>query len=106
MSFPLTKPSEFGSRPALVGSRPASNWSLPSAVRHTQGAWRPGDLFVLATDAVSAFLVEECVVGSLEPQDALRLDAPSRRKRRHLDALRRHGRVKNDDLAYLALTLR
>jgi hypothetical protein len=51
---PAIRPEEFGRFPPLVSSRPDA--PVPAAVT-VDGEHLPGDLFVLATDAVAQFLI-------------------------------------------------
>lgn len=53
-SWPFEKGDVFTNRPALVPSDPARG--MPT-IRGTSGAWSRGDIFLLATDAVAAWLL-------------------------------------------------
>lgn len=53
-AFPLTSPAAFGSRPRLVPSSAATHCPEPGWLT---GLAAPGDLFLLATDAVAARLL-------------------------------------------------
>lgn len=102
-AFPLSDVSEFGTSPDLIGSRPASIAGLEGRLRHRSGQWVTGDSFLLATDAVAAYVVESCVAGGRSVSEALRLDSPPGVRRRHLSRLRAARRIKNDDLTYCAI---
>ena len=58
--WPPFSPGEFDHRPALLGSVEAE--ACPALLRH-DGRWSPGDRFVLATDAVAAYLLSEGKTG-------------------------------------------
>ena len=60
-SWPFDAGETFTNRPALVPSRPSQTPPTPEAAL---GEWRAGDTFVLATDAVAAWLLNsEAPVG-------------------------------------------
>ena len=56
-SFPLEDPSEFGNRPDLVCSKPASAGRTWNAVHRAHDWCEPGDLFILATDALACWFL-------------------------------------------------
>ncbi|MFO8100483.1 MAG: protein phosphatase 2C domain-containing protein [Salinibacter sp.] len=53
-AWPTTDPDAFTNRPALLPSRPGRPVPSPEAAT---GPWVPGDAFLLATDAVAAWLL-------------------------------------------------
>ncbi|MEL7362909.1 MAG: hypothetical protein AAFN13_12620 [Bacteroidota bacterium] len=54
--WPNDDPNSFGSRPALV----ASNSDLdPDTVERFAATWRPGDVLLVTTDALAAYLLAE-----------------------------------------------
>lgn len=94
-TWPTDQPEAFTNRPALLPSRP--DIDVPP-VEHTAGTWAPGDRFVVATDAVAAWLLrtspDEVFTGPLP-------DAPS--LRRQLGKARNAGDLRNDDLTLAIL---
>ncbi|MEM1127790.1 MAG: protein phosphatase 2C domain-containing protein [Bacteroidota bacterium] len=54
LTWPFSTPEAFTATPALLSSRPDA--SVPPA-QTIAGTWSPGDTFVLATDALAAFLL-------------------------------------------------
>lgn len=54
LAWPITDPADFGNRPALVAS--GEDQPIPD-ILHTEGRWVRGDAFLLATDALAAFLL-------------------------------------------------
>jgi hypothetical protein len=54
-SFPLRAASDAGSRPVLIASRPARD--VRRALRITAGDWQPGDVFLLASDALAVWFL-------------------------------------------------
>ena len=92
-SFPLTRPTDFTSSPALIGSRGGQ-----PAWKATRGVLRPGEALMLATDALAQCLLASADEGSFAGTGFQALD--------HDDdfalwvaAARAAGRLRNDDVA-------
>jgi hypothetical protein len=70
-AFPIKRAADFDSRPWLVGSRP----QMPGAARCKRlrglGSWQPGDAFLLMTDALAQWLLQDAESGG-QPWTALR----------------------------------
>lgn len=103
-SFPLTQSAEFGNQPALVGSRPGTGRPPELA----SGRWRPGDRFLLMTDALAQWFLqreeadgEPCgeVAALLAEADPTAAFPGWIGKRR-----REHG-LRNDDVTLLVIDL-
>jgi hypothetical protein len=62
-AFPLAHSRDFGSSPYLVGSDPASNGEAQAHYRVAQGALRDEDVFLVATDALAAWLLRRAEAG-------------------------------------------
>jgi hypothetical protein len=92
-AWPLSDPEAYGSRPTLVSSRPEV--PLPE-VSATEGTWTPGDLLLLATDAIAAYLLAH------EPSEVCGL-SPSAFRQWVGEA--REGGMRNDDVTLLELDL-
>jgi hypothetical protein len=56
-TFPLQKSSQFTTSPYLIGSR-SDGESLKDWIRTSQGSLRDGDMLLLATDAMAAWLLK------------------------------------------------
>jgi Protein phosphatase 2C len=56
-TFPLQKSSQFTMSPYLIGSR-SDGESLKDRIRTSQGSLRDGDMLLLATDAMAAWLLK------------------------------------------------
>lgn len=54
-AWPHASPDAFSNRPSLLSTLPDRNVPTPDA---TTGMWHPGDAFLLATDAVAAWLLK------------------------------------------------
>jgi hypothetical protein len=71
VAFPVERAADFGSRPALLSSRPERNQRLWEQVQTVAGTAQPGDLFLLATDALAQWILARVEAGA-EPWAALR----------------------------------
>jgi hypothetical protein len=93
-SWPFAAADAFTNRPRLVSSQSSSAVPVPDA---TTGSWQTGDQFLLATDAVAAWLMDEdpTVVGALSPAAF----------RERVKAARADGALRNDDATLLVLEL-
>ncbi|SHK18612.1 protein phosphatase 2C domain-containing protein [Rhodothermus profundi] len=87
-AWPLEDPAGFHHRPVLISSR--GDAALP-AVEGMAGRWRAGDAFILATDALGAWLL------ATNPARLLQL-APEEWAV-HITAARRRRDLRNDDVA-------
>src|SRR5262249_33023766 len=59
-AFPLRASADFGNQPPLLGSRPAEAELAPKRAR---GRWRPGDRFLLMTDALGQWFLDRIEQG-------------------------------------------
>jgi len=57
-TFPLQKSSQFTMSPYLIGSR-SNGESLNEWIQISKGSLRDGDMLLLATDAVAAWLLKQ-----------------------------------------------
>src|SRR5207302_6167573 len=57
-AFPLQKSSQFTMSPYLIGSR-SDGESLNERIQISKGSLRDGDMLLLATDAVAAWLLKQ-----------------------------------------------
>ncbi|WP_134665265.1 MULTISPECIES: hypothetical protein [unclassified Amycolatopsis] len=55
--FPLDDPAQFTNFPDVLRTHPPAGHDLDT-VRRQHGSWLPGDLFVLASDALAKYLLE------------------------------------------------
>lgn len=91
-SWPFEDADAFTNRPALLATRP--DVSAPP-VAERAGRWRSGDAFLLATDALAAWLLRT------DPADARMWDA-ARFEARVAEG-RADGTLRNDDITLLVL---
>ena len=90
--WPVDAPEDFTNRPALLSSQPGREAPEPQV---REGTWQNGDAFLLATDALAAWLMEGT------PAHLLQLD-PTSFQERVVEA-REAGALRNDDVTALVL---
>ena len=93
-SWPLDDPAAFSNRPALLASVPMDD---DLAVDTTTGTWQSGDAFLLASDALAAWL--------LAADSAAALGWTETAFREHVEAARADGTLRNDDVTLVVLKL-
>lgn len=97
-TFPVVADDQFGSAPLLVRSNPG----FKTQALHAAGTCKPGDRFLLATDAVAARLLKSTVAGP-DPEwgrfETIEEDA----WRAELDTMRRANDMVNDDCTLVVL---
>jgi hypothetical protein len=104
-AFPLSDASAFDNRPLLLGSRAESNTALRSsgAIRGMCGAWRPGDTFLLTSDALAAALLRRVEQYGNSPLASLSFERSTGGFRRWVHNMRAEQRMRNDDVSLLWL---
>ncbi len=94
-SWPFTDAAAFTHRPALLSSLPEH--ALPPVVR-TAGRWRAGDVFLLATDALAAWLLRTGPISALAfTAETFATD---------IATAHRNGDLRNDDVTLVRIELR
>ena len=102
-SFPVKAAEEFSNRPLLVNSKTPES-SDPDLF---YGEYSSGDLFFLATDALSEWFLKSWTEGK-RPWDELLAFRPVESHKRFsdwLEALRCAKRIKNDDVTLIILNV-
>jgi hypothetical protein len=94
-AWPFSHPDAFTNRPALVSSRLASNAAVAPVT--TAGTWRDGDAFLLASDALAAWLLRT------DPAAALGWEASTAAASIH--GARADRTLANDDVTLVRLRL-
>jgi hypothetical protein len=64
LSFPLNSSIDFGNVTSLIGSRRFANETLMDKVRFRYGVCRPGDIFILSTDAMAHWFFTQRETGA------------------------------------------
>jgi len=106
-SFPMVNSADFGNQPALLGSRGRPS-DTPQGIRRGRGRWRPGDRFLLMTDALAEWTLRrneqeqrpaddiERLLAESSPQDAFAAWVEERRNGQGL---------RNDDVTLVVIDL-
>ena len=105
LSFPLTRSDEFDSAPRLLCSRPTTKGI--EAPARAGGRWRPGDRFLLVTDALAQWFLHEVEVGGEPAADIAGLLAepdPQAAFPFWVETRRAVG-LRNDDVTLLVIDL-
>jgi hypothetical protein len=103
VAFPLSRPDEFGTRPALVPSPAGARCPDPDWLA---GRADPGDLVVLATDAVARYLLaREPPVGRDPVVAAVRAAVASGTSDPVVESLLGLSDVLNDDASVVAVVV-
>lgn len=92
--WPVEAPDHFTHQPALLSSR---EQDAADRLVEESGRWRAGDAFVLATDALAAWLMHT------HPAELLALEADTFQET--VAEARREGTLRNDDVTALILEI-
>jgi hypothetical protein len=100
--FPMEQARAFNTSPMLVSSNPASNRRVWENIRHAEGDGQPGDLFFMATDALSQWFLAQCEAGE-KPWQQLCALRDNDEFVAFCEALRDTRAMRNDDVTLLIL---
>ncbi len=95
-SFPLDDAAQFNNTPVLICSNPANNRGLGGHVRQERGDCAPGDLFLLASDALACWMLEDHAQGGSPWDTLLALDSHQAWEE-WVNTQRQERIMKNDD---------
>lgn len=107
-SFPLARSADFGNQPALLGSRGRPMDTPPQGIRRARGKWRPGDRFLLMTDALAEWMLRRNEQEQRPADDINRLLAESNPQEAFAAWVeeRRNGQgLRNDDVTLVIIDL-
>ena len=103
-SFPLERPDQFSNTPELVSTNLAYQRTRISN-RSMSGTWQKGDHFLIASDALAAWLMGAAESNAfLWPVISENLTSQVR-FHTWIRSLRRQGKIKNDDTSLIALSV-
>jgi hypothetical protein len=94
-AWPISTPDAFTHRPPLVASRPSAETG--EELIHSTGTWADGDIMLLASDAIGAWLLRT------NPAAVLEWDAETASSA--IRSARSRGDLANDDVTLIRLTL-
>ncbi|HTU90481.1 MAG TPA: protein phosphatase 2C domain-containing protein [Gemmataceae bacterium] len=107
-TFPLAHSSNFGNQPALLGSRGRPADAPPPGIHRARGRWRPGDRFLLMTDALAEWMLRRHEQKQRPAEDIDQLLAESAPQDAFADWIeeRRNGHgLRNDDVTLVVIDL-
>lgn len=96
-SFPLSVGAEFGNRPALL----ATDVGVAPSFSVKRGYWRSGDVLLLASDALAAWLLANATVPAV--WDRIVGTRSNASFSKFVAANRRRGELRNDDVTLLLI---
>jgi hypothetical protein len=95
-SFPFQKSEQFNSRPLLISSNPKRNGPVWKSIQTCEGDCLNKDLFILATDALSQWILKEHEAGR-KPWNTLAQIKNQNDFVEFVDCQRKNG-MRNDDV--------
>ncbi len=104
VSFPMEESGQFNTTPPLVCSNPVNNVGLWPHLRQTRGECLPGDLVVLASDALACWILLEVESGGKPWEDLLSLDS-EKEWREWVQAKRGERVMRNDDTTMVTVKI-
>lgn len=102
LSFPLEESGQFNITPPLICSNPANNAGLWPRVRQLEGECRPGDLIILASDALACWMLERRESGGRPWETLLALSSEGAWEG-WVQARRGERVMRNDDTTLIAI---
>jgi hypothetical protein len=105
-SFPLEHSSEFGNQPRLLGSRSRGPDGFDLDRDGARGRWRPGDRFLLMTDALAQWFLHQTEVEGQPQADIAALLAeadPREAFAAWAEERRDHQGLRNDDVTLIVV---
>ena len=106
-SFPLTRASDFGNQPSLLGSRGRAA-DTPQTVQRLHGKTRPGERFLLTTDALAEWMLRQCENHRCPAEDIERLlteSDPQGAFAGWVEERRERQGLRNDDVTLVIIDL-
>ena len=105
LSFPLENADQFNNAPNLVCSNPANNSGIWDRVQQTSGECYTGDLIIMASDAVSQWILKEEEAGKRPWDEFFPLDSLATWND-WVQAHRDMGTLRNDDATLVMIRIK
>ena len=102
VSFPIEHASHFDNSPPLICSNPANNEGLLGSSSRLSGNCVSGDLLILASDALSQWMLTRVADGGTPWQDLLDLYSRGQLVE-WVDNARRQRLIRNDDTTLIVV---
>ena len=103
-SFPLENSSQFNNTPSLICSNPDNNQGLWHRVSQISGECRPGDVIILASDALACWILQQHESGC-QPWRTLLPLRPGTQWEAWLKARREERAIRNDDTTLITIKI-
>ena len=103
-SFPMDESGQFNITPPLICSNPANNGGLWPHVRRYRGECLPGDLIILASDALACWILQEHESGGRPWETLLSLNS-EKEWSEWVRAMRSERAMRNDDTTMITVKL-
>ena len=95
LCFPLDDAAHFNNAPDLICSNPVNNGPLENVVQYAEGACQPGDVIILASDALASWFLKQHAAEE-KPWETILNIQPARWDSWVQDR-RKAGSMRNDD---------
>ena len=102
LSFPLEDAGQFDNTPALICSNPANNRGIWARAYQSRGEFLPGDLIILASDALACWILQEHESGGRPWETLLSLNS-EREWSEWVQARRSQRAMRNDDTTLITV---
>lgn len=101
--FPITSPEAFNTTPPLISSLEEYNSKSLECTRFATGTYLIGDVFLLMTDALAHWFIEQVSIGLKPWQELLNLEPDTFTQ--FVSQLRKSKSLRNDDVTLLTVQL-
>jgi hypothetical protein len=101
-SFPLNRPTDFTHSPVLITTDPAQNPRVCEHLQTAAGDCRPGDRFLLMTDALAKWFLARQEAGD-KPWRTLAGLTDDQQYKQFVIGEREAGRIENDDTTMMSI---
>ena len=102
LSFPLEDSGQFNNTPALICSNPVNNAGLWPGVRQLDGECLPGDVIILASDALACWILQVLESGG-KPWETLLSLSTDKERNDWVAAQRSQRAMRNDDTTLIVV---
>ncbi len=104
VSFPMDDASQFSNTPPLVCSNPTNNARLWNSIHQLSGECRPGDVIILASDALACWILQERESGG-RPWETLQAIGSDAEWKTWVQARRSYRSMRNDDTTMITISV-
>lgn len=106
LTFPIKSSQDFGNTPVLLSSVQSYNSQINDYIRSAKGSFLPGDQFLLATDALSQYILTQFENGENPCIDLAQFSEesdPNLAFENWVQRLRTDGKMRNDDTTFMVI---